>query len=81
MCVCVCVCVHVCVRVRVRVCVCVCVCVRVYLYVVVVSAPATCPGFQCSNGKCLDPRQVCDFIKDCSDGGDEVTCRKCWQCY
>ena len=41
-------------------------------------------GFQCKvhlpncdvfkDGPCLGPQQVCDFIHNCADGGDEANC-------
>lgn len=35
--------------------------------------PPVC-AYQCSDGKCVPPKKVCDFNRDCSDGGDEIDC-------
>lgn len=34
-------------------------------------------GFRCSNGRCINNTQLCDFNKDCPDGEDEANCGKC----
>lgn len=34
-------------------------------------------GFRCSNGKCINQSQLCDFKKDCEDGNDELNCGVC----
>lgn len=34
-------------------------------------------GFRCSNGKCLNKTQLCDFVRDCPNGEDEANCGIC----
>lgn len=34
-------------------------------------------GFRCSNGKCINKTQICDFQPDCLNGEDEVNCGIC----
>ena len=34
-------------------------------------------GFRCNNGKCINKTQLCDFVKDCSNGEDEENCGNC----
>lgn len=35
------------------------------------------PKFKCTDGKLISAYRVCNFIQDCSDGGDEVDCGAC----
>ena len=30
--------------------------------------------FECNNGSCIFEKAVCDFIADCPDGEDELSC-------
>ena len=40
--------------------------------------PCAPSGFQCvSNGLCIPTTKVCDFVKDCQDGSDEINCGSC----
>ena len=47
------------------------------------TTPATTPspcganGYQCSDSSCITKEKMCDFAKDCSDGGDEASCGTC----
>ncbi|CAF0808194.1 unnamed protein product, partial [Brachionus calyciflorus] len=34
-------------------------------------------GFRCSDGKCIDQNQICNFINDCRNGEDESNCGSC----
>lgn len=34
-------------------------------------------GFRCSNGRCINNTQLCNFISDCPNGEDELNCGKC----
>jgi len=36
--------------------------------------------FQCSNGQCVQQRQVCNSVDNCVDGSDEVECAQCYGC-
>lgn len=36
--------------------------------------PSSC-AYKCSNGgQCISSSKLCDFVKDCADGGDELRC-------
>lgn len=36
--------------------------------------PATCDGFSCGDGECIDASWKCDELTDCADGSDEADC-------
>jgi hypothetical protein len=39
--------------------------------------PCGVDGFRCSDGKCINKTQVCDFNVDCRSGEDESSCGTC----
>ncbi|XP_069046900.1 transmembrane protease serine 9 [Lepisosteus oculatus] len=42
------------------------------------SRDSPCPKqFQCSNGRCVPLKKLCDGVKDCTDGSDEAKCAAC----
>ena len=48
----------------------------------VISTTTTAPpcgftGFRCSDGKCINQSQLCDFVRDCVNGEDENNCGAC----
>ncbi|MBN3321672.1 ST14 protein, partial [Atractosteus spatula] len=44
----------------------------------VFSQDSPCPKqFQCSNGRCVPLKKLCDGVKDCADGSDEAKCAAC----
>ena len=41
-------------------------------------SPCTAQSYVCpSNGQCINPEKVCNFINDCPDASDEVNCGTC----
>ncbi|KAL5247874.1 hypothetical protein ACHWQZ_G017146 [Mnemiopsis leidyi] len=36
--------------------------------------------FRCSNGRCVDYKQLCDLVNDCGDWSDEVSCTNHFVC-
>lgn len=47
--------------------------------IITTTRPPVCgnSGFKCSNNKCINQTQVCDFIIDCPNGEDEKNCGSC----
>ena len=50
---------------------------NVFLFLRIISV-YTCKtsDFTCNNGDCIPGRSQCDKIMDCTDGSDEIGCRK-----